>query len=87
MDLEQICEGLSNLELPKTIADRFEPQLTKLTMRMIRFQLSVGKALESTVKKVDKAERKKSRKDARRQKMIEAIAKLTAELEADDDAE
>ena len=85
--LKAIVDQLSEIELPDSIADRFEPQLSKITQRMLRLHFSVERAIVTTVKRAERADKRAERKATRRANLAKALAKLQLEMEKLDAAE
>ena len=85
--LKTIVDLLSEIELQDSIAERFEPQLSKITQRMLRLHFSVERAIATTVKRAERAGRKAERKANRRTKLAEMMAKIQLEMEKLDAAE
>jgi len=86
-ELDEMLDSLERVDLPEAIADRFEPQLTKLQGRIARLNLSIDKATKTSVKKLERMEKKTIRKAKRREKLLKMIEKITKELEEDKDSE
>ena len=85
--LKTIVDMLTEIELPDSIAERFEPQLSKITQRMLRLHFSVERAIVTMVKRAERAGRKVERKATRRANLAKALAKLQLEMEKLDEAE
>jgi len=79
--LKIIVDLLSDIELDGSIAERFEPQLSKITQRMLRLHFSVERAMKTVVKKAERVEKKIVRKATRRAKLAETLEKIQKELE------
>ena len=79
--LKVIVDLLSEIELDDSVAERFEPQLSKITQRMLRLHFSVERAMKTVVKKAERVEKKVARKFARRAKLAATLEKIQKELE------
>ncbi len=85
--LKTIVDLLSEIELHDSVAERFEPQLSKITQRMLRLHFSVEHAMKTIGKRIERSEAKTERKATRRVKLLKMMEKIKLELEKTDDEE
>jgi len=83
--LNAMIDLLNDVDLPKNVEERFEPQLVNLQHRIARLNKRIDQAITSTAKKAERDAKKAERKAKRREKLMATIEKLQKELEEDSD--
>ncbi len=78
--LQTVAKCLLDVNIPKSISDRFSPQLEKVSSRLQKIATNVAKALELEATKDERAEKKLLRDAAHIERLKAQIAKAQTKL-------